>query len=119
MISFLVGTRILIAVAVSDRATDTAVDPATFTFTLKPPSTAIGYATSTYVWNGTIWTNSESTIAVPSKGSTGAFSLRLTVPYLNIVQGRWVCGWKSTANGSGYGEGSGEESFVALASAAL
>lgn len=114
----LVGARLLETVTVRDEASQVIVDPGTFLFTLVPPSTS-GYATSTYSWNGTVWTSSEAVIAVPSRLALGTFTLRITIPYGNIAAGNWAVGWKSTANGGGFGEGSGEGTFVARPTGAL
>ncbi len=118
MSSYLVGTRLSVSVEITDDASDALVDPGALTFSLRPPSTS-GYASSTYAWNGSTWTSSESTIVVPSKGAMGIFTLQVTIPYVNAAQGRWVLGWTHTANGGGLGHGSGEALFVVRPTDAL
>ncbi len=111
MTTYLVGTQLLLTVTVKRKDTNVVVEPGTFAFRLRAPSDS-AYVDGTYAWNGSIWTNSESTIAVPTKGATGVFELLVTVPYLNLASGRWTAGWVSTANISGRGAGSGETSVI-------
>lgn len=118
MSNFRVGQQLLVTVTVTDKATGNLVDPATFLFTMLPPVLS-AILTGTYLWNGTTWTNSESTIAVPTKGTLGIFTLRITLPYVNTAKGGWSVGWKSTANGGGFGEGSADLQFEATATTAL
>lgn len=116
MSGFLVGQRLNLQVTITDKATGNAVDPATFLFTLKPPSVAA----YTYSWNGATWTNSEAVVGLPTKATgTGVFNLEITVPYANASAGDWYVGWKHTENGSDLGEGSGETAFKIAASKVL
>ncbi len=114
----LVGARVRETVTVRDEASQAIVEPAAMRFTLVPPETS-GYETSTYAWDGTTWSSSEAVIAIPERTALGVFVLRITIPYDNVAAGNWVVGWKSTANGDGLGEGSGEGSFVARPTGAL
>jgi len=115
-VSYLVGQQLKITVTVKDEATKVAVDPGTFRFTVKPPGGGLAH---TYEWNGTSWVNSESVIGVPSKTALGTFVLLVTLPYSNASAGAWACGWKSTKNVGGLGEGSGETTWAARATNAL
>ena len=118
MTSYLVGKRLILTVSVKDSDTLALIDPGTFVFRLKPP-TGSGYTAGLYSWNGTVWTNSENTLAVPAKGSAGIFKLKITIPYSNLAKGTWFAGWKSTENGSALAEGSGEQFFIVNATGAL
>ncbi len=118
MSSYAIGKQITVTVTVTDKASNVIVDPATFTFTLKPPVSG-EYETSTYAWNGSTWTYSEAIIASPSRTTTGVFVLRITIPHVNTAQGEWALDWKHTANGSGLGEGADYCTFVATPSPAL
>lgn len=118
MIQFLVGARINIQVPVTDIGSDTRVDPASFAFRLVAPEGSI-YDVGTYDWDGASWTVSESTIGVPDWETPGVFTLTVTLPYSNNAAGRWSCGWKTVANGSGLGEGSGEVLFGASPTSVL
>ena len=109
--SYLVGTRLSVTLAVTDKLSAALVDPGTLLLTLLPPSDS-AIATGTYAWNGTIWTASEAVIAAASRVSVGTFALRITLPYVNTAAGRWCLGWKSTANAGVLGEGSGEVVFL-------
>lgn len=117
MSSYTIGKQIFLTVTVTDKASALAVDPAAFTFTLKPPVDG-GYATSTYVWNGTTWTNSESILATPSRQALGTFRLAIIIPMVNAAQGSWAADWKHTANGQGLGEGGDSATFTATPSPA-
>jgi hypothetical protein len=114
MANYPVGAQVTETVTVTDKASGVVVDPATFTFTLKPPADG-GYVPSTYTWNGSTWTSDEAVIAVPSRTGVGTFVLRIT----NLAQGAWGIDWKHTANGGGLGEGGNSGSFVASKSAGL
>jgi hypothetical protein len=116
--SYLVGSRIDCTVTIADKASGAIVDPATLLITLAPPASS-GYAKNTYAWNGAVWTSSEAIIGTPSRTGTGSFLLHVTIPYANLAAGKWIVGWKSTANVAGLGEGSGEDVFLVLASAAI
>lgn len=118
MSTYIVGSRLLLTVPVIDILTNALVDPASFLFTLLPPSTS-GLLSSTYAWNGAVWTVSESTIAVPARASLGTFTLRITIPYVNTAKGQWWAGWKTVANNGGFGEGANELQFVASKTSAL
>jgi hypothetical protein len=118
MSSYLVGQRIKVNVNVTDTASSTAVNPASFEFRVRAPA-SVSAAPGLFTWNGASWTSTGDITATATKGATGAFDLAITIPYDNAAKGTWVVGWKSTANGSGLGEGSGSTSFVALASPAL
>ncbi len=118
MSSYAVGKQISVTVHVTDNASNALVDPAAFTFTLKPPVSG-EYATSTYAWNGSTWANSEAIIASPSRTSTGVFVLRITIPHTNIAAGGWSLDWKHRANGDGLGEGADYCTFVATSGPAI
>lgn len=113
MKTYLVGSEIRMLVVVSESYV--AVDPSLFVFRLKPASGS-ALATGTYSWSSVTssWTVSESTLATPERTATGTFQLTVLVPYDNTSRGRWTAGWKSTKNGGGLGEGSGEDEFEIL-----
>lgn len=116
--SYIVGSRMVATFTITDVISQGLADPATLLFTLFPPPLS-GIPSGTYQWNGTIWTNSEGTIAVPVRISLGIFSISITLPYTNSAHGTWTVGTKTTANLLGKAEGAGELSFVALKTAAL
>ena len=109
--SYLVGTRFITTVTVTDKLSAALVDPGTLLLTLLPPPDSAIVA-ATYAWNGAVWTPSEAVIGLASRVSLGTFALRITLPYVNTAAGRWCLGWKSTANAGVLGEGSGEVVFL-------
>lgn len=116
--AYIVGSRLVVTFTVTDVISGLVADPATVLFTLNPPSLS-GIVAGTYTWNGTIWTNSEVVIAIPNRISAGVYTLSITLPYINSAHGTWTVGTKTTANGAGKAEGSGELTFVALKTGAL
>ncbi len=109
MSEFTVGQRFTATVTLTDTS-GAVVDPGTFRFDLKPPSGS-GVSDSNYVYNGSSWTNSESTIGDPSKVSAGVYRLEVTLPSANTASGEWRIWWLTTENGSGDGVDSGTKTI--------
>ena len=95
--SYLVGSRVAVTVAVKDIASSALVDPGSLTFTLMPPAGSKIAAEST-VWNGATWTPSTGTNGAPERVSLGVFKITVTLPWANAAAGRWAVGCRVMPN---------------------
>lgn len=105
--SYLVGQQIKITVRVTDVASGSLVDPATFSFYLTPPVSS-SYSRKVYAFDGASWTNATCEYGSPDRLSAGVYEFRLSCPYDNGASGQWVLGWSAMHNADGMGHGSGE-----------